>query len=605
MSIALFLPYYNRLYSPEYRPLWLEVSQSWVPVWLYPILISTALWISLFLLLKVDSNNKKQNYQSDLTGLVTYGICGFTAYAVIYFLSPGYLLTGYLWRFAPFFVYISDVVIAIGFYLAINIFFTTLWKPWFKRIAIARIGSEQRHTISDSDYSLSKTIGKIVRESFSIIISLAFFPLLISYWFVTQLTFIRLMPPNHWSFLKDLRFSPYLGSSFVVNNYAAPIAEMTEEWAYYDPEFSKGVTFLTNTGYLRNYSNTYLWLADKDSNQEYRKPDYFACMTQQTLESAVAFLPHRNQENDEQFRGNCENLDLVQSAKSLNSSLLQDQLAAEDLSGQHFWSIIKLDWDFPPYLEKLSNSQDDDIWVSPQIQAVDGKITISADYAYQHQEDSPEAGSLLRLYGIEGSQYCLLEEQTIPNKIVLPDSIRGDFILTVTPKSETKYGLEYSSSVINLGGQSINQSSCDYVSASQVDKPLTKNREKLQTVKDQFIFPITSIFDIVSINRAEAGFIEVRVTNPHTQKTEYLLEMKPVGKDFEFEQIAVLSHSAPRHEIKDLHPSKNYLLRLRPLLKSTAVNGQPSKQFTQILIQPNMDFIEVFEEIMPTPDVIH
>src|SRR5207249_2767978 len=157
----------------------------------------------------------------------TFFLLGELAYAVIYMLSPGYVLTGYQYRHAPFSVFFTCVIPAMAVYVLV----LTMAQAWKWLPGDKEVRGVPDFPNSRFDELLPGFIGGGAAAA------AVFF---CAYWAAIQLTYIRLLPPDHFSFLKELRQPPYLGKSFVVNNYAAPVAVMAGAWAYFDPLMTNG-----------------------------------------------------------------------------------------------------------------------------------------------------------------------------------------------------------------------------------------------------------------------------------------------------------------------------------------------------------------------------
>jgi hypothetical protein len=133
-----------------------------------------------------------------------------------------------------------------------------------------------------------------------------------------------------------------------VNNYAAPVAAFTGQWAYFDPAISRAV--LSERGGRAHIAGDrkYLWFADRSTNTEYRRPEYFLCMIPQSPVSLRdRILRVRGQ--GVRLQG-CRDLPLVrlatESGKSLRGMTLvdYDRTGLEEV-GFESWAIVKLEWD--------------------------------------------------------------------------------------------------------------------------------------------------------------------------------------------------------------------------------------------------------------------
>jgi hypothetical protein len=182
-------------------------------------------------------------------------------------------------------------------------------------------------------------------------ISLLLVLILPAYWLLVQVRYLDWMPPRHYAFLKDLAQPPFRGASFVVNNYAAPVAAYTGGWAYFDPAISQAY-FEEKNGRLHLAGDRkYLWFADRNTNLEYRRPDYFVCMIAQS----PAALVNRILRKYGRGRGEpgCSQLPLVRLALDERQAPPGLKLVAYDRAGMEAigfdsWAIIKLDWSNQP-----------------------------------------------------------------------------------------------------------------------------------------------------------------------------------------------------------------------------------------------------------------
>jgi hypothetical protein len=255
-----------------------------------------------------------------------YLACGAAAYTIVYVLSPGYIYSGYLSRHAPFTVFLTDVIVAVGLYVA---FKTAV--HCMRSTSIPDAGTGWRAAL------VAYAQGSLTATSVGLALFLA------AFWIVVQASYVQWLPPTHYAFLKTLAQPPYRGATFVVDNYAAPVAAYTGQWAYFDPEVALA-RFVRDKGMLRLASDRqYLWFADRETNADYGRPKYFLCMIPQTPYSAlVRILQKKRQEPS--YLG-CSMRPLVRLAKSgvFRSEL---QLIKFDQAGLHeigfdAWAIVR------------------------------------------------------------------------------------------------------------------------------------------------------------------------------------------------------------------------------------------------------------------------
>jgi hypothetical protein len=113
--------------------------------------------------------------------------------------------------------------------------------------------------------------------------------------------------------------------------------------------------------------------------------------------------------------------------------------------------IVKLDWEYPPYLRPLAGGKQQE---RVRIERSDGSqgSRIDVVYDYAHQEGKPEGGTIVRLYGVSGEGPAqLLVEQTGVQEFHLPRDFAGNIRASVVPCCAEKQGEEYFSNVVRIG----------------------------------------------------------------------------------------------------------------------------------------------------------
>lgn len=241
-------------------------------------------------------------------------LCGVLAYAVTYRLFTGYIYSGYLHRQVPLLVFLTSLLLGLALYVALR----PALAP--RRAIAARL--PQR-------------------------LAGGFALLLVLRWLQLQATWIEAAPPDSYKFLSLFDRAPFHGRSFVSTTYPAPMAARSGAWGYADPSQFSGLVRLTDRGFETDRDLKYLWFADRDTNPAYLKPDYAVTIIQ-TPNIAVAVQLGRERANA--APGTlplAESLGLVQRAQPLAQAFLQNRLVYSD--GQHV-SIVRLDWDYPPFL---------------------------------------------------------------------------------------------------------------------------------------------------------------------------------------------------------------------------------------------------------------
>jgi hypothetical protein len=117
-----------------------------------------------------------------------------------------------------------------------------------------------------------------------------------------------------------------------VNTYAAPAAFLTQAWAYFDPQMGKSELRNPEGKFYLRRDFRYLWLADKRSNANYFEPDFFLC-----------WIPPQLLYSGDQ----CQDLQLVAEARR-ETSLFGHREVARDQSLRDAWSVVRLNWTYPP-----------------------------------------------------------------------------------------------------------------------------------------------------------------------------------------------------------------------------------------------------------------
>jgi hypothetical protein len=317
VAASNLLPYFI---SNVYKPYWIDMHGIQI---IQSIIVLPPLFfvVSTFSSSQVwRSNNTSTRIVQILTPVpqvLKFILTGLLAYAIVYSLSPGYVYSGYISRYAPFLVFIFDLLIAIAFYQLIYFFYNCLFIK-------------------------SSLVNQLSKSIFSYL-ALTLLFLMISFWLGFQYSLVRKLPPTHLPVLEKLNSPPYKDSSFIVNTYAAPVAVQTGGWAYMDPNIDKALSIKVNGEDRLLGDKRYLWFADKNSNDEYKKPDYFICFLGQDVGTILRDITSKGN-----FRG-CLDFQLVKLA--LNSKYSNRELRVveydklgEQKTGVVSWAIVKFDW---------------------------------------------------------------------------------------------------------------------------------------------------------------------------------------------------------------------------------------------------------------------
>ena len=328
---AAVLAFSDSLFDQAFNILWLELYRGVGLHFAYPVVMITVIAGGALIAISRQRQDCADRIVP-LQGVFIYLACGLVAFAIVHFLSPGYVHSGYLIRHAPLTVFITDVVIAIAIYAALS-------ATCQRLISVCTPGTPVPSVPAIGLAAYLSATATLACGAVSV--------LLVAFWFSMQATYMRLLPPDHFAFLKQLAHSPFAGSSTVVNNYAAPVATYTGQWSYFDSLISQAYMVTVSGGTRIAADDRYLWFADRGINPDYRRPDYFICMIPQSMDRLLSRLAFQRK------RGppppGCTELLLVQLARARSPQLPGFELVSHDeagiaRSGYSSWAIVRLNW---------------------------------------------------------------------------------------------------------------------------------------------------------------------------------------------------------------------------------------------------------------------
>jgi hypothetical protein len=261
---------------------------------------------------------------------------GAVSYTTIYMLSPGYVLSGYAERYAPFAIFFVAMIPAVAIYAM--------------AAATCRYGQWQ---LADGPFQHGR--GVLVP---ALVVTVVAVPVLL--WASVQIYSARLFPPDHVAFLRTLQAPPLHGATFAVNNYAAPVAYYAGNWAYYDTQLGTGASVAGRPANERRQDDAAQWFADANGSAQYSHPQYYVCMKMPSFDTAIAL---RDPTRSKSRFPSCA------SEPILHGDTFDDRLVASDYPIPRFWSVVQLDPGRPRIAEvSMSVSASDDHWsVSPGV----------------------------------------------------------------------------------------------------------------------------------------------------------------------------------------------------------------------------------------------
>jgi len=253
-----------------------------------------------------------------LLRLVELSAAVLVSFAFVYRIFTGYIFSGYLVRQAPFLVFWTDFLVGAGCFF------------------LADIGGRQIK------------LGRALPVLGSSILLTVF----AGAWVALQVTYWSVVPSTRYSFLHLLNKAPFLGKTFVVDTYPAPVSEETRSWAYAESSIFSGQLRLGPAGFSTDHDTKYLWFADAASNRSYLRPD-FGIKIVQPASMEVALGQWTTSEPESSISGKFESAGIIERSREPIQAFIQDELFADD---KRNFAIVKFDWDYPPFLRKIDSS---------------------------------------------------------------------------------------------------------------------------------------------------------------------------------------------------------------------------------------------------------
>lgn len=349
-----------------------------------------------------------------------------SSYVLVYFIFTGYIRNGYFLRYLSLTVFLNNLALAVGLVAMFD-----CARGWYA--AFAKSTSSRR----------------VVYGGGAAVAAFGLAGVLL-YWGALQTFLFRKLPPDTISFLPILSTPPFHGSTFTAASYGATPAYFSGNWAYLDADsaIGEGSVTLGPDGYRVKQDLTYAWFADRAVNPAYRRPEYFLAMTYKGL--GLAYL------TDEKTvrRPRAGDVPLIRAVREGRTSYLHPTEVARDPSPLDRWSIVRLDWDFPPFLRPLEGGE----FVGVDTFTTEKGTRIRVDYRYAHQDGTPEAGTRVALLvhsGCDDSEPTASASRpslpTGPREFELPPSFAGTVRAEVQPATATKAGPVYASRSLRIG----------------------------------------------------------------------------------------------------------------------------------------------------------
>jgi hypothetical protein len=385
------------LFDQRYSEIWIPLYEDWK----IRLILRSATIIALVVAAGIASLGASASFgperkSSVRRALVFLGI-GSIAYASIYVLSPGYVLSGYAERYAPFAIFFVAMVPAIAIYAIMAA--GRRYARWL--LAAGRLERRRRRILVPLLLALAIAAP-------------------VALWINVQIYYAQLFPPDHLAFLQRLKSPPLHGATFAVNNYAAPVAYYAGNWAYFD-------TAIANDADLTDSS--LWWFADWKSNLRYAHPDYYVCMMPVTF--AAVLLERIPPRSGLGFQF-CKDDSILRNEKPHSS-----ERVASDFPEPKFWSVAAL-YAGRPRIDAVSISVSflDDHWtIAPTAR-------IAPDPA--HLPNSTE----FELLALPEATSCDLKESDLKviqsnrdgSRLALPAGFKGSFVVRARASADLGTG---------------------------------------------------------------------------------------------------------------------------------------------------------------------
>ncbi len=328
--VGVYMLTHRLMYDTRAIALWYWTAQGFWPRGLLQVVLLLSVFLGVALIFGCGDRCLWQVRGKSLHGILQYLAAGSLAFVGVYLLFPGYLYGGYLLRYAPIPVFVSDVAIALFFYLLA----TLVREGW--RAALARYREESKVR---APQTILSHVHAVVPAMALCVLSACVGVFASVYWVRLQAIYVSNLPPTMILFMKRLGEPGFKGASFVSDNYALPIAYFTNRWAYQDHEVAENQFRATEDGGRLQMSGKYIWFADRDTNNEYLRPQYYLCRINATLDTVaelVAMPPGRR-------LSNCSAQAIFRAARAGGSRPLQHTLVDYDRGRLDGWAVIELD----------------------------------------------------------------------------------------------------------------------------------------------------------------------------------------------------------------------------------------------------------------------
>jgi hypothetical protein len=352
------------------------------------------------------------------------------AYVFVFFTFTGYVFTGYFARYLSLTVYFNDLLLALGLVVMMDCAYG--WYAAFKQ-------SRGWNGIGRGSGAALAAIGCAG---------------VVAYWASLQTVLVRKLPPDAISFFPILSEPPFRGGTFAASIYGGTTAYFNKNWAYFDSDstLAQGHVTLGPDGYQVKRDDAYVWFADRRVNAAYDKPQYFLAMTFLYHGLMHGRGPGYLMGDESAPRPRVGDIPIIRAIREQQTSYLHPVEVARDPSPLDRWSIIRLDWDYPPFLRQLEDGE----FVQLDASSNESGTRVRVDYRYAHQENVLEDGTRITLFAwprCTGPEHSVEIPAIVAGgrEFILPASFAGIVRAEVQPATATTPGPIYGSRRLTIG----------------------------------------------------------------------------------------------------------------------------------------------------------
>ena len=340
--VAVYMLEHIEFYPNRSIMLWLNHAQGFVPPLALQVVLIACLYVGAYLAASGGGRRLWVTHGAVLRGAARYVAAGTAAFAAVYLLSPGYLFGGYLSRYSPIAVFVSDVAIALFVYVLL-----VLATEAGRRV----VGTKVTSPVRGLTRGRARMAGAPWASAGLLVVTTIVLAGAGFYWLRLQFTYAMSLPPTAILFMRQLTAPEYRGAPFVSDNYALPVHYFTDAWAYQDHVIADNEMLDIEGADRLKISGKYTWFADRETNDAYLRPRYYLCRITPNADTIADLLMQPTVGRVTRCSGEA----IVKSALEGVGGPGRPELRALDDSRMDAWAIVALNprvrllpWDTQP-----------------------------------------------------------------------------------------------------------------------------------------------------------------------------------------------------------------------------------------------------------------